>query len=164
MNWARYKNVGYTGIKNHNSNFENYFFLSIASHVYNSKVVFGTVWISGWVCIGLNMRLSLTKALRKWSVPEAIWLAGEDGGAEQIEASLAVIHHGVSVVEALGVALLRVTNGVLHKAWIRAVYHCKIKTARCLMSDRVRKDRRNQWRRLNSRITGAASEAISIKP
>lgn len=115
--------------------------------------------------IGRNTRLSLTKALRKWSVPEAIWPTGENGGAEQIEASLAVIHHGVSVVEALCVALLRVTNGILHKARIRAVYHCKIKTARCLMSDRearVRKDRRNQWRRLNSRIAAAASGAISI--
>lgn len=153
-----------TGKNNLNSNLKNVFW-SIPSHVYNSKAVFGTVRISGRVCIGQNTRLSLTKALRKWSVPEAIWLAGEDGGAEQIEAPLAVIHHGVSVVEALGVALLRVTNGVLHKARIRAVYHCKIKTARCLMSDRearVRKDRRNQWRRLNSRIVGAASGAISI--
>lgn len=140
-------------------------FFEALHHMYKQQSRFWHCLISGRVCIGRNTRLSLTKALRKWSVPEAIWLAGEDRGTEQIEAPLAVIHHGVSVVEALGVALLRVTNGVLHKAWIRAVYHCKIKTARCLMSDRearVRKDRRNQWRRLNSRIVGAASGAISI--
>lgn len=47
-----------------------------------------------------------------------------------------MIHHAASVVEALGVALLRVTDGVLNKARIRAVYHCKIKPTRCLMSDR----------------------------
>lgn len=75
-----------------------------------------------------------------------------------------MIHHGVSVVEALGVALLRVTNGVLHKAGIRAVYHCKIKTAGCLTSDGPSKseERQKSMEGSNRGIAGAASRAISI--
>lgn len=109
----------------------------------------GLLTVSVCKCVHIlgNSRESLTKALRKWSVPETIWPAGEDGWAEEVEAPLAVIHHCVSVVEALRVALLRMTNGVLHKAWIRTVYHCKIKTARCLMLARAKVKRdRNQWR------------------
>lgn len=124
------------------------------------------VTVSVCECVHIlgNSRASLTKALRKRSVPETIWPAGEDGWAEEVEAPLAVIHHRVSAVEALGVALLRVTNGVLHKPRIRTVYHCKIKTARCLMSDRPSKseERQKSMEGLNRGIAGAVSRAISI--